>query len=344
MAYDPADLKLPPWLLGLLDGLIRLHLPLAPHWRIAMTRPGVMFIAALVSIWAAAFYSGNNLLYLCGAVMTVLMLAAVAQAIYLLQSLPDLQTAIPMLEAGQVTALRHEVPVRSNAVMNISAIVDIRWRHAGSAFALAGRCSQRQIRLDGRLKPLRRGLFRIAAMELATSAPIGLFVLSCVRRSPFEMTVLPAPAPWTKTVPGLSCSGDIALLEGDQWHDLRAYVPGDALARVHWRKADGDISNWVVKRFGSHAHSENDTLLRVDLRQPQDADEAAFEQLLGRVYSWVQQQKHHAPALILGQSKFDLGQKAHFQRALKALAAAEPESVPPAGQGGLLFSLMDGRH
>jgi len=194
------------------------------------------------------------------------------------------------------------------------------------------------------LKPLRRGLFRIAAMELATSAPIGLFVLSCVRRSPFEMTVLPAPAPWTKTVPGLSCSGDIALLEGDQWHDLRAYVPGDALARVHWRKADGDISNWVVKRFGSHAHSENDTLLRVDLRQPQDADEAAFEQLLGRVYSWVQQQKHHAPALILGQSKFDLGQKAHFQRALKALAAAEPESVPPAGQGGLLFSLMDGRH
>jgi len=354
MAYDPADLKLPPWLLGLLDGLIRLHAPVVPHWRIAMTRPGVMFVAALTGIWAAAFYSGNNLLYLCGAVMLALMLAAVTQAAWLLKSFPCLKDELPMLETGQVTALRQLVPARATAIHNVSmldmsAIVDIRWRHAGVDFALAGRCEQRQVRIDGRLKPERRGLFRIPDVALATSAPLGLFVITHMRRDPFELIVLPTPMPWVSILTGMPDSseivaGEMVQGEGDEWRDLRAYAPGDALARVHWRKADGDVRNWVVKRFGSHAHSTNAALLRVDLRQPPVADKAAFEQLLGRVYGWMQQQEHLNATLILGQATFDFGLKTQYQQALKALAAAQSESAPPIGQGGLLLSLMDGRH
>ncbi|RMG81653.1 MAG: hypothetical protein D6712_15870, partial [Chloroflexi bacterium] len=74
MAYDPADLRLPPWLLRLFDALVRVRLPVGPKWRLGLTRPGVMYALALFGIWAAAFYSGNNLLYLCGSVLLAISL------------------------------------------------------------------------------------------------------------------------------------------------------------------------------------------------------------------------------------------------------------------------------
>jgi len=343
MAYEPAELKLPAWLLTLLDALIRFRFPVAPGWTFGNTRAGVMFVAAMVGIWAAAFYSGNNLLYLCGAVMTALMLAAVSQAAWLLKSFPALQAALPMLEAGRVTALRQPLAVRNPGAFNASAIVEISCWYAGGGFALIGHCSNQQICLQGRLQPERRGLFRIPRLQLRTTAPIGLFVLTCIRRDPFELIVLPAVAPWGSALAGLSDAG-VRLDggragEGDEWRDLRAYAPGDAPARVHWRKADGDIRNWVVKRFGSVAQSSKHQLLRVDLRVPTGMDEAAFEQMLGRACGWIQQQEHRAAGLILGQAEFDFTQPGKYMQALKALAAVEPESGPPAGQGGLLLSV-----
>jgi len=348
LSYDPADLKLPAWLLRLLDALIRLRIPVAPNWRLGMTRPGVMFTAAMMGIWAAAFYSANNLLYLCGAVMLALLLAAISQAVWLLKALPALQGALPILQAGQVTALRQPLAVQNSAGLTMSAIVDISWLNARSAFALVGRCENRQISLHGRLHPDCRGLFNIPALQMSTSAPLGLFVLSCMRHDPFEVIVLPAALPWVPAFAGLSDSGEpesggAKLGEGDEWCDLRAYTPGDALARVHWRKADGDIRNWVVKRFGSAAQAANQTVLRVDLRIPTGMDDADFEQLLGRACSWIQQYEHIPSTLILGQTEFDLAKQAQYRQALKALAAAQPESEPPTGQGGLLLSLRNGK-
>ncbi len=342
MAYDPADLKLPAWLLRLLDALIRLRVPVVPDWRLGMTRPGVMFSAALTGIWAAAFYSANNLLYLCGAVMLALLLAAVSQAAWLLRTFPALQGALPILQAGQVTALRQRLVGRDSASLTMSAIVDISWPHGGDRCALAGRCENRQISLHGRLHPPRRGLFSITDWQTGTSAPLGLFVLTRIRHDPLELIVLPAAQAWISgSAPASAClsNTDPVSGEGDQWRDLRAYAPGDALARVHWRKADGDIRNWVVKRFGSAVHDTGRLLLRVDLRMPTGMDDAAFEQLLGRACSWIQQQEHSAAAVILGQVEFDLAQQAQYRLALKALAAAQPESEPPAGQGGLWLSL-----
>jgi len=340
VAYDPADLKLPPWLLKLLGGLIRLRLPVAPDWTLGMTRPGVMFSAALAGIWAAAFYSGNNLLYLCGAVMLVLMLAAISQAAWLLKLFPAVQGELPMLEAGRVTVLRQPLTDQHSTGLNISAIVDICWQHAGDRFALAGRCSKRQIRLDGKLHANHRGLFRIPDWQVNTSAPIGLFVLTHMRHDPLELIVLPAALPWLPASAVLSVI-DFSSGEGDEWRDLRAYAPGDALARVHWRKADGDIKNWVVKRFGSAAHDTQQSLLRVDLRIPTGMGEAAFEQLLGRACAWVKQHQHTVSTLILGQVEFALTQPIQYKRALKALAAAQPQSQSPMGQGGLVLSLGD---
>jgi len=266
----------------------------------------------------------------------------------LLQSFPTLQEKLPILQAGAVTALRQRLAVQDSAGLTMPAIVDIRWVYAGSAMSLVGRCVNRHIILHGSLHPDHRGLFNIPVLQMSTSAPLGLFVLGCVRENPFDLIILPAASPWVPAAGGLSDSGDpetggVQPGEGDQWYDLRAYVPGDALARVHWRKADGDIRNWVVKRFTSIAQAESRTLLRVDLRMPTGMDESAFEQLLGRACSWVQQHEYAAATLILGQDEFDLSRQDQYRQALKALAAAQPEPEPPAGQGGLLLSLRGGR-
>ncbi|MFQ5519112.1 MAG: hypothetical protein ACE5E3_03825 [Mariprofundus sp.] len=148
MAYDPADLKLPPWLLKLLDGLIAWRMPLAPGWLFGMTRAGVMFIAAMLGIWAAAFYSGNNLLYLCAAMMTAMLLAACLQAIQLLKSFPPLPE-LPMLQAGQATLLRLPFSDATAFTVPGSAIVEINWQNEAGRFLLSGRCSSAKIRMDG---------------------------------------------------------------------------------------------------------------------------------------------------------------------------------------------------
>ncbi len=349
MAYDPAELKLPAWLLKLLNALIWLRLPVTPGWRLGMTRPGVMFVAALVAIWAAAFYSANNLLYLCGAMMLALMAAAVAQAALLLRQFPDMQDTLPLLEAGQATALRQPLPAsdttgRGRAGLNISAVVDVSWAHAGHNFALVGRGAGRQMQLYGTLHTARRGVFHIVALQLHTSAPLGLFVLTCKRHDPFDMIVLPAPAQWAFRLAGFSGSSGVDAAgdradEGDQWRDLRPYAPGDALARVHWRKADGDIRHWVVKRFDSASDAAECNLLRVDLRMPAGVDGAAFEQLLGRAYCWARQHEGVAATLVLGQAVFELAEPEQYRLSMCALAAAQPEPGPPAGQGGLLLHL-----
>ena len=267
MAYDPAELKLPSWLLKLLNALIGLHLPVAPGWQLGVTRPGVIFVAALLGVWAAAFYSSNNLLYLCGAMMLALMAAAVAQAVLLLRQFPGLQDTLPLLEAGQATALRQPLPAVDRTefspdVQNTAAVVDVSWRQGDHKFALVWRSVGRRMHLSGALHSYCRGVFHTAALQLHTSAPLGLFVLACQRHDPFDMIVLPALLPWDGGAGGLPVAsgfdadgerGD----EGDQWRDLRAYAPGDALARVHWRKAVSGTGWSSVSAAGRKLQNRN---------------------------------------------------------------------------------------
>ncbi|OIO75323.1 MAG: hypothetical protein AUJ57_00300 [Zetaproteobacteria bacterium CG1_02_53_45] len=331
MAYDPAELRLPVWLLRLLERLIRLRLPIAPGWTIGLTRPGVMFVAAWLGVWAAALYSGNNLLYLCGSMMTALILAALAQSIGLLRRFP--QMILPACQVGDVTIVRQMMA----APVKLAAVVDLSWSHAGETFALLARCADSAIRLDGRIRPKQRGLFDLQEMTLATSAPLGLFTIMLQRKHGGEMLVMPAPVAWS--VGGSTVLAERnAVVEGDEWRDLRSYVAGDLISRVHWRKAAGDMQHWMVKRFSSSEATAETTLLRVDLRLPSAMDTSAFEQLLGRCWHWMQQD--NAQRLILGQLQFDLSETSDYRQAMVAVASARPEADPACGTGGVLLSLV----
>ena len=337
MAYDPADLRLPPWLIRLLDRLIGLSVPLGRNWQLAMTRPGIIYTVAWFGVWAAAFYSGNNLLYLCGAMLTAIMAAALFQAVRLLQQFPGLE--LPLLQAGDVTVIRQKFLGSVDA----AAVLELSWSNPAGDFSLIARYAPVGNQLVGRLRPARRGIFAPQQLRLSTAAPLGLYELSLSRESEGEMAVLPVPEPWAVASQASPATAETAqpLREGDEWFDLRGYVPGDALSRIHWRKAAGDWQRWVVKRFQMPEEGREAPLLRVDLRLPAGRGETDFESLLGRAWFWVRQAGEEG-RLILGQQAFELADSRQYRQALLALAAAAPESAPAAGSGGLLLSLAEG--
>jgi len=334
MAYDPADLRLPGWLLRFLDALIRIRLPFAPGWRIGMTRPGVMFVLALLGIWGAAFYSGNNLLYLCASVLLVICLAAVVQGIRLLHGFPPFEKLmLPVLEQNQIQVVR----LKLSAESGMAAMVRMQWLNEAGAFELSGRCTAGQVLISGRLLPVKRGLFKVGAIRLASEAPLGLFSLAHQRSGNSRMVVMPTSVPWQAIV-GRQAEGQ-GLKDGDEWRDLRAYVPGDPLSRVHWRKAASNVQTdrfWTVKRFASGGETAAAAYLRVDLRVPAHHDEAAFELLLGKAWFWLQQHRGQTGGFVLGQQAFDTADAASVQQAMAAIAASKPGQAARAGEGPLL--------
>jgi len=339
MAYDPADLRLPGWLLRFLDVLIRIRLPFAPGWSIGMTRPGVMFVLALFGVWGAAFYSGNNLLYLCASVLLVICVAAVIQGVRLLHRFPAFETLmLPVLEVNQIQVIRQALPM----LAGVAAMVRMQWHNMAGDFELSGRCTGGQALISGRLQPAKRGLFEVGAIRLSSEAPLGLFGLAHQRSGKSRMVVMPSSIPW-QAAGGRQAEGQ-GLRDGDEWRDLRSYVPGDPLSRVHWRKAASNVQTdrfWTVKRFASGGETAAAAYLRVDLRMPVHLDEAAFEQLLGKAWFWLQQYRGQTGGFVLGQQAFDTADEASVRQAMAAIAASRPGHAARAGEGPLL-SIIEG--
>jgi len=329
MAYDPAELKLPRSLLFLFDFLIRIRLPVWPGWHIGTTRAGALFMAAMLGVWAAALYSGNNLLYLCGAILLSLLAGALWIAVRLLNQVPRLAPFMPEFsEAGTTAILHRELPLRCSG----AACVDVSWQGKHPATAVIRYAPERCF-LAGRLPAMARGISGYSAQRLETEAPLGMWRLEYDRQDAWQWAVLPVPVAWSGAGLELQC-GDETHREGDEWRDLRAYVRGDPMSRVHWRKAShGD---WCVKRFGDSCATAQQKLLRVDLRGQAGS---AFEQLLGKAFFWMRSCPQGM--LMLGCQTFDLSDAAQIGRAMLALAEAVPETVPPAGEGGVLLSMEE---
>ncbi|MDQ6971714.1 MAG: DUF58 domain-containing protein [Mariprofundaceae bacterium] len=323
MAYDPADLRLPPWLLRLLDALVRLRLPLGRGWHLGLTRPGAMFAASMLGVTVAALYSGNNLLYLCAAMLLSLGGLALIACVVLLRCVPDLSCFMPDVStANGVHVLRRVIAARSR----FPAFVHARWEGGDSAADLRIRFAEDAV-LQARLCVPGRGLMHFPVLILSSEAPLGLWHLSRrIESAAWTWAVVPTAA-------ALQASMQSHAPEGGEWNDIRAYARGDAPARIHWRKsAYPSASDWVVKCFAGQDSMKTDELLRVDLRGPAGPD---FELLLARVAGWMRRRTDGC--LILGQTKFNLNETGGRRQAWRALAAAAPETSPPAGDGGMLL-------
>lgn len=344
MSYNPADLRLPGWLLRLMDFLVAVRLPVG-SWRIGLTRPGLLLISAVLGIWGAALYSGNNLLYLSGSMLSMLLVVALWQGCRLLRSVPALSGCLP---AWGVVDLPWSMRCNWDVAASPTGLIELAWAgalgdtqqswrmHLRSAFQ-QGKQSQQ---LQASLQPVKRGVWHGQTLQLSTAAPLGLWQISLTRHEAGEWPVLPKAVVW-----GAAFSGDGYRMRrgGDEWGGLRDYVRGDALNRVHWRKATLP-GQWPVKTFEQPEASSSSEMLRVDLRMPAGQQEA-FEQLLGRAWHWLENRMRYRQdgVLVIGQQQWQWQQGEVPSACLKALAGAAPESEPPAGLGGMLLSMVDAR-
>ena len=341
MAYNPADLRLPPWLLRFLDWLITLRLPIAKHWHIGMTRAGVIMLFTLIGLWSAAFYSGNNLLYLCGGMMTAISIAALWRGISMFKGLPLMGTSLPpILEVGSPYILRKEL----HHLSHHSALIKINYltskNSASQTISLQARLTEQAMVISGKIMPTQRGVIQYAQQQLSTSAPLGLWELTCQRHDTVDYLVLPKKISWL-AAHGSSEHSSYQHIEGDEYHDLRAYSPGDAVAHIHWRKSTLEPNTWRIKRFQQSTGEPQQTTLIVDLRVPSIQHSEAFERLLGMAYFWLASQTPQAsPHIVIGQQAFHCLNATEYALALTAIAKAQTESIPPLHQHGIILSLM----
>jgi len=339
MAYNPADLRLPPWLLRFLDWLITLRLPIGKHWQVGMTRAGVIMLFTLLGLWSAALYSANNLLYLCGGMITALAITALWQGIAMLKHLPLISKTLPStLEVASPYIFRKELhhPSHHSALIQINYF-DSRGRQSNPFQA---RITEQTVSISGKITSTKRGVFQYVQQQLSTSAPLGLWALTYQRHDIADYLVLPKKITW---LPAYGSSDHLSnqYIEGDEYHDLRAYSPGDAVARIHWRKSTLEPNTWRIKRFQQSTGEQQQTTLIVDLRVPSNQHTDAFERLLGMAYFWLESQTLQAsPYIVIGQQSFHCISNTQYTLALTAIAKAQPESTPPLHQHGIMLSLM----
>ncbi len=284
---------------------------------------------------AAAVYSGNNLLYLCAAMLAALALLGVIHGVRMLARAPDVARWMPgFATAGRPFALRAVFPC---AQAHGPARLVCRWSDDGAKVRVGAYLDGGRAVLEGMLPAMARGVHVFDSPWLETAAPLGLWRLE--RRAAgaeWAWAVLPAPEVLPAAWHAALASGSGALAgEGDEWRDLRAYAPGDPLARVHWRKSAGaglaETPAWLVKRFGAGPEPWADTLV-VDLRAPAGP---AFERVLGQARGWVEEER--GAWLVLGRKRFDLRDADGLRQALRAIAAARPEARPPAEARGFVL-------
>ena len=336
MAYDPADLRLPPWLIRSLDVLVALRLPLPAGWSLGITRPGAVMLASLLGVWAAAFYSSNNLLYLCGAMLVMIALGGLWQGGSVLRQCPDVRVVLPeWLEAGSPLVVRQTTASSGGIAAEVQLAGEgwqLQWWH-GSSHA----------HVSGRLLVSKRGVLRTRRLQLMTAAPIGMWQLSRSINTSIDLPVLPRPVALPQqALAAASSDASPQLQDGDDFHELRSYVSGDAPARIHWRKAGEDSRQWRVKRFAQPQALHVAESLTLDLRLPSHASTADFERLLGMAWHWLKSrwQQPLTGSVVIGQQCFSPDDEDWPSACLMALAEAQPQQQPPAAQHGLLLTLV----
>lgn len=336
MPYDPSDLRLPPWLLRLMDLVVRVELHLGA-WRLGLTRPGALFLAALIGVSAAAVYSGNNLLYLCAAMFMVIGTAGLLSGMRLLRRLPAIS---PLMPDHTLAGVGHVIREAVTISYPFPAMVAIAWQGNGQdSISLGLRLERDTAMLSGALLADRRGTHRLSHLTFQTSAPLGLWRLALVRAEAWDWLVAPAPVALQG---GYAAARQLVEVSGDEWRDLRTYAPGDLRSRIHWRKlpaGSADPRQWLVKRFASPEHEFETALLRVDMRLPEGAAPVALDRLLGQAVSWLLQGRAGHPdarRIIVGAVECTVEDPGLWRLLAEATAQAEP----PAGQGGLLLSLV----
>ena len=237
-----------------------------------------------------AFYAANILLFVVGAFLSVLVLAAL------------LSFARATQGFGPEAFVAERVECSSFARVNGSALLTVRvTSRLGRSFyaELFDRHPDRLVLLDGTprlttwwsaggtltlayvVAPRSRGLFEVGPTVVVAHDPLGFAFRSTALASPWRLETIPRPAAlplghpariWNMIVGQAALS---ARGSGTDFHALREYVPGDEPRHIAWtRSAQGTLYSRTYDR-----ESQQDLLVGLDVGRAMGMGPAGGEAL-----------------------------------------------------------------
>ena len=240
-------------------------------------REGLYYLGLMAALLVGSFLGGDNLLMLVVALMIGLWLLNASASDMLLWRC-DVRRKVPdRVMAGEVLSVEVIVENRKRLVPSWLVLAsdqienDVEMLESRVLFARVpgGDCRSGYYRL----RPGRRGRYRLGPIELSTRFPLGLVERGLVFNRPEELLVYPrlgrVSASWYQgqvetagAVPRRARRGGGA---DDQLQRLREFRSGDNPRAVHWRTSArrGEL---MVREFDQHQHQHLDLVL--DLWQP----------------------------------------------------------------------------
>jgi uncharacterized protein (DUF58 family) len=246
---------------------------------VQLTRQGwTVLVLAAVSV-LAGWLLGPIELYVIGAVLAVLLVAAIVYTRLIRLNIAVERVLHPArVHAG--TPSRVDLRVRNNSARRtpVLGLRDAVTGTRGAHLLLAPLDPQGVVTAAYRLPTEHRGIVEIGPLEVTMSDPFGLTRISLRASGVSELTVFPGvdeivPVPQTTGNDPMSGAEHPNALgrSGEDFYGLRPYVVGDDLRKVHW--ASTARHDELVVRQDEQPWQARATLL-VDVRQSANTPES----------------------------------------------------------------------
>lgn len=248
--------------------------------RISFTSGGVVFTLGAFAVGVAAMNTGNNLLYLLlGSMLGFIVVSGwlSEQAISGLRFVRRVPRAVtvgqPMRISYTVRNLKKRLPTLA---------VEITEQGLSESAFLAHVPPKGSADAKSTNSFIRRGIYPLQTLTLATSFPFGLFLKERDIDLTGEVVVWPrsdrpvrTPMPGGGRVPRLGLSGRGSAGSRGEFRSLRGYRPGDDPRDIHWRSS-ARLREPVIREY--ERDGAETRWICLDTRsQPGDAAEVAME-------------------------------------------------------------------
>lgn len=288
--------------------------------RVRPTREGWWFLLLLIGLTAAAFNTGNNLLYIILSLMLALLFVQNVLAEWNLRWVKVERRLPPEVFAyeGAIGSL-----VLRNTRQHLVAVgIEVEEVGAGEAHAVFGLVAPGEA-LDAAATWTfaERGLARLSQVRLTSTFPFGLFRRTRELDLGAELLVYPrrrhGPLARGRSGTGQDERPDRRSGGAGDFQGLRPYQPGDPVRTIHWPNSSRAGTPLVVLRQRACAET---VVVKVDPRRGRlEADLALACGQIARHFAWG-----HAVGLQLGERRMEPRQGAAWRRRLlTALALFE---------------------
>lgn len=289
-----------------------------------------VFLIVFLLVMAAAFNTGENLLYLVSAGVLSFLLSAWVLSTFPLMGLKmrrDVPASVYRLEPFtvlvRIESHRRFFPGESLRIEEGSKAVTAK---AYVAHIPAG--GSVTVRLEEMLP--KRGVHSVAPLALSSGFPLGLFRRRRVFTDPETITVYPRVVSLHKSVVDqVDDSGSTARplnMQGDEFFALREYIPGDDIRYICWR-VSARVGELMVRQLEpSMARS---VVIVFDTRGVPDTEELEeqFEEAVDLTASLAMMflDRQYAVSVITPDGIVELGiGNSHAKAILEMLARVEP--------------------